>query len=86
MTSTPPLLGHCGIPGLNFIYAHLDGLIRLHDSDMIFLAGQGARQRERRPGLVRRRHPAPLRARVVPVRRQCRLARETFYGRRENNA
>ena len=38
----PRLLGHFGTtPGLNFIYAHLNRLIRAHDLDMIFIAGPG---------------------------------------------
>ncbi|MCE5293469.1 MAG: phosphoketolase family protein [Chlamydiales bacterium] len=36
------LLGHWGTtPGLNFIYAHLNRLIKKYDLDMIFLAGPG---------------------------------------------
>lgn len=36
------LLGHWGTtPGLNFIYAHLNRMIKKHDADMIFLAGPG---------------------------------------------
>lgn len=36
------LLGHWGTtPGLNFIYAHLNRLIKAHDIDMIFLTGPG---------------------------------------------
>jgi len=38
----PRLLGHWGTsPGLNFIYAHADWLIRRHDANAIFLAGPG---------------------------------------------
>ncbi|MGZ6390453.1 MAG: phosphoketolase family protein, partial [Ktedonobacterales bacterium] len=38
----PRLLGHWGTsPGLNFIYVHLNRLIREHDVDMIYLAGPG---------------------------------------------
>ncbi len=38
----PRLLGHWGTtPGLNFIYAHLNRLIRRDDLDMIYLAGPG---------------------------------------------
>ena len=38
----PRLLGHWGTtPGLNFIYAHLNRIIRRHDVDMIFIAGPG---------------------------------------------
>jgi len=36
------LLGHWGTtPGLNFIYAHLNRVIRHHDLDMIYVAGPG---------------------------------------------
>ncbi|MBA3815251.1 MAG: phosphoketolase family protein [Parachlamydiaceae bacterium] len=36
------LLGHWGTtPGLNFIYAHLNRIIKAHDLNMIFLAGPG---------------------------------------------
>ena len=36
------LLGHWGTtPGLNFVYAHLNRIIRLHDLQMIFVAGPG---------------------------------------------
>lgn len=38
----PRLLGHWGTtPGLNFIYAHLNRVIKLNDLDIIFLAGPG---------------------------------------------
>jgi xylulose-5-phosphate/fructose-6-phosphate phosphoketolase len=38
----PRLLGHWGTtPGLNFIYAHLNRLIRERDLDMIFVTGPG---------------------------------------------
>jgi len=38
----PRLLGHWGTtPGLNFIYAHLNRVIRAQDLDMIYLAGPG---------------------------------------------
>jgi xylulose-5-phosphate/fructose-6-phosphate phosphoketolase len=38
----PRLLGHWGTtPGLNFIYAHLNRLIKQRDLDMIFIAGPG---------------------------------------------
>ena len=38
----PRLLGHWGTtPGLNFIYAHLNGVIKRHELDMIFVAGPG---------------------------------------------
>lgn len=38
----PRLLGHWGTtPGLNFIYVHLNRIIRKHDLDMIYVAGPG---------------------------------------------
>ncbi len=38
----PRLLGHWGTtPGLNFIYVHLNRLIKEHDLNMIFIAGPG---------------------------------------------
>lgn len=38
----PRLLGHWGTtPGLNFIYAHCNRVIKDHDLDMIYLAGPG---------------------------------------------
>lgn len=45
----PRLLGHWGTtPGLNFIYAHLNRLIKAHDLNVIYLAGPG----HGGPGLV----------------------------------
>jgi xylulose-5-phosphate/fructose-6-phosphate phosphoketolase len=38
----PRLLGHWGTtPGLNFVYAHLNRVIKARDLDMIFIAGPG---------------------------------------------
>src|SRR6186713_968846 len=38
----PRLLGHWGTtPGLNFIYTHLNRVIRTHDADMIYVIGPG---------------------------------------------
>src|SRR5271155_2441974 len=38
----PRLLGHWGTtPGLNFIYAHLNRVIKRRDLDMIFITGPG---------------------------------------------
>jgi xylulose-5-phosphate/fructose-6-phosphate phosphoketolase len=38
----PRLLGHWGTtPGLNFVYVHLNRLIRVHDVDMIYICGPG---------------------------------------------
>jgi xylulose-5-phosphate/fructose-6-phosphate phosphoketolase len=45
----PRLLGHWGTtPGLNFIYVHLNRLIKRHDLSMIYIAGPG----HGGPGLV----------------------------------
>src|SRR5688500_3115150 len=45
----PRLLGHWGTtPGLNFIYVHLNRLIKEHDLEMIYIAGPG----HGGPGLV----------------------------------
>src|SRR5438034_570621 len=45
----PRLLGHWGTtPGLNFIYVHLNRLIKKYDLDMIYIAGPG----HGGPGLV----------------------------------
>ena len=38
----PRLLGHWGTtPGLNFIYVHLNRVIKKHDLDMIYISGPG---------------------------------------------
>ena len=38
----PRLLGHWGTtPGLNFIYVHLNRVIKKHDLDMIYIIGPG---------------------------------------------
>ena len=38
----PRLLGHWGTtPGLNFIYAHLNRVIKAHDVNMMYIAGPG---------------------------------------------
>jgi xylulose-5-phosphate/fructose-6-phosphate phosphoketolase len=45
----PRLLGHWGTtPGLNFVYLHLNRLIKLHDLNIIYIAGPG----HGGPGLV----------------------------------
>src|SRR6476469_845137 len=45
----PRLLGHWGTtPGLNFIYVHLNRMIKKHDQDMIYITGPG----HGGPGLV----------------------------------
>lgn len=38
----PRLLGHWGTtPGLNFLYVHLNRLIKKHDLNMIYITGPG---------------------------------------------
>ena len=38
----PRLLGHWGTtPGQNFVYAHLNRVIKEHDLDMIYISGPG---------------------------------------------
>ena len=38
----PRLLGHWGTtPGLNFVYVHLNRMIKKHDLDMIYITGPG---------------------------------------------
>jgi len=38
----PRLLGHWGTtPGLNFIYVHLNRIIKQHDLDMMYITGPG---------------------------------------------
>src|SRR4051795_11713708 len=38
----PRLLGHWGTtPGLNFVYAHMNRVIKAHDLDAIFVTGPG---------------------------------------------
>ena len=45
----PRLLGHWGTtPGLNFIYVHLNRVIKLHDLNVIYVTGPG----HGGPGLV----------------------------------
>jgi len=47
------LLGHWGTtPGLNFVYAHINRLIKKHDLNAIYLAGPG----HGGPGLVANRY------------------------------
>jgi len=56
MTDVKPLVvGHWGTtPGQNFIYVHLNRTIKLHDLDMIYIAGPG----HGGPALGRRRADA----------------------------
>ena len=54
----PRLLGHWGTtPGLNFVYVHLNRLIKAHDLKMIYITGPG----HGGPGLVASRPATALR-------------------------
>ena len=80
----PRLLGHWGTtPGLNFVYVHLNRVIKQHDLDMIYITGPGhggpglvanayleGTYSEVYPNISRRRggHEAPLQAVLVPRR------------------
>ena len=65
----PRLLGHWGTtPGLNFIYAHLNRIIRERDLNVLYVAGPGTR----RPGRGRERLPGGHLQRGVPADRQRR--------------
>ena len=45
----PRLLGHWGTsPGQNFIYIHLNRLIKEHDADIIYISGSGLHQADAR--------------------------------------
>src|SRR5580700_1498503 len=45
----PRLLGHWGtVPGLNFLYVHLNRIIRERDANVLFIAGPG----HGAPGLI----------------------------------
>ena len=58
----PRLLGHWGTtPGLNFIYAHLNRVIKKYDLDMIYIAGPGHGQGRAR-GAGSARHTEELTA------------------------
>ena len=65
----PRLLGHWGTtPGLNFIYAHLNRVIKKHDLDMIYITGPG-------PWRARRWSPTPISK--APTARSIRTSRRT---------
>ena len=60
----PRLLGHWGTsPGLNFIYVHLNRLIRKNDLDMIYITGPG----HGGPGLVANAYLEGPTARSIPT-------------------
>ena len=53
----PRLLGHWGTtPGLNFIYVHLNRVIKQYDLNMIYITGPGPRRAGRRGQHVPRRN------------------------------
>ena len=53
----PRLLGHWGTtPGLNFIYVHLNRVIKEHDLDAIYITGPG----HGGPGLVANAYPGQV--------------------------
>ncbi|MEE9154566.1 MAG: phosphoketolase family protein [candidate division NC10 bacterium] len=59
----PRLLGHWGTtPGLNFIYVHLNRVIKDHDLEMIYIAGPG----HGGPGLVANTHLEGTYSEVYP--------------------
>jgi len=59
----PRLLGHWGTtPGLNFIYVHLNRLIKKHDLDVIYIAGPG----HGGPGLAANTYQHKLEKSVLP--------------------
>src|SRR6202162_4551704 len=59
----PRLLGHWGTtPGLNFIYVHLNRLIKKHDLDMIYITGPG----HGGPGLVANKYLEGTYSEVYP--------------------
>ena len=63
----PRLLGHWGTtPGLNFIYVHLNRIIKAHDLDMIYVTGPG----HGGPGLVANTYLEGTYSEVYPDVRQ----------------
>ncbi len=51
------LLGHWGTtPGQNFIYTHLNRIIKQHDLDMIYMSGPGSRRTRGGRGHLPRGH------------------------------
>jgi xylulose-5-phosphate/fructose-6-phosphate phosphoketolase len=60
----PRLLGHWGTtPGLNFIYVHLNRLIRSHDLDVVYVTGPG----HGGPGLVANAYLEGTYSEVYPI-------------------
>jgi xylulose-5-phosphate/fructose-6-phosphate phosphoketolase len=66
----PRLLGHWGTtPGLNFIYAHLNRLIRARDLSVMYVTGPG----HGGPGLVANTYLEGTYSEVYPRGRRARL-------------
>ena len=60
----PRLLGHWGTtPGLNFIYVHLNRVIKQYDLDMIYIAGPG----HGGPAMVANTYLEGTTARCIPI-------------------
>ena len=68
----PRLLGHWGTtPGLNFIYAHLNRIIRARDADVIYICGPG----HGGPGMVANTYLEGTYSEVYPdISSRCRKA------------
>src|SRR5215470_16557392 len=61
----PRLLGHWGTtPGLNFIYVHLNRLIKEHDLNMLYITGSGDARLDARRWGARIRDLARVRSRL----------------------
>jgi xylulose-5-phosphate/fructose-6-phosphate phosphoketolase len=59
----PRLLGHWGTtPGLNFIYVHLNRLIKMYDLNMIYITGPG----HGAPGIVANTYLEDIYSEIYP--------------------
>ena len=66
----PRLLGHWGTtPGLNFVYAHLNRLIKKYDLDMIYVTGPDTAGRGSSPTPISKARTAKS------IRKSCRTRR-----------
>jgi len=72
----PRLLGHWGTtPGLNFIYAHLNRVIKAHDLSILYIAGPG----HGGPGLVANAYLEGVYSEVYPHIGQDRRGMERLF-------
>ena len=80
----PRLLGHWGTtPGLNFVYAHLNRVIKARDLDMIYVVGPGSwRARRGREYLARRHLQRGLSARAAECARDAAAVQAVQLSRR----